>query len=338
MATSIYFPNVISALPRPRFQAPKIPTAAIAIGAGLDAATNVGRNIIQKRQSVEQANKMADALEAEGMTQEANMYRAAAGSFSSNFFTTPDENQAFNRTVLSDAIKLLTNKQEREMKQQSLQAEMDYRKSLIEWNRNRDAIAQKEFGLRKQEMQLRSDDRNNAITQRQESVKRQALDDQYDTLKDQMKSVEDTQVNLQKLFQSGQLSRDEYERQFQATEQERLNTAKEIQRIRQSRGQLVGLDSNTFGLNFTPRPIPDLKTTEELLQSAIQSNPNAAYLSVPGAGQISMRRPQTQTQTTTENVYDANGKIIESTRRTGPVSDPVGVDPTAPGAKPSIKF
>lgn len=130
MATT-YFPNPMSALPEPRFTPPQQDFAPV-LGAALQTLTGVANNWRQKQMSVQAAEKMAGALEAEGLTQEAGMYRQAAQAYDINFFSTPEQNEQFNRTLLTDSLKLLQNKQEMELKRSAQEIQNDYYRSLTE--------------------------------------------------------------------------------------------------------------------------------------------------------------------------------------------------------------
>jgi len=131
MATPLYFPDPIAMLPEPRFVEPQSNTGVMAMGSALQSLTSVANNFRTKEMNVQKAQQMADALEREGLTQEANLYRSASESYQTNFFATPQENERFNQSLLNDTLKLLTNKQEREMREQALRLDAEYKQSMI---------------------------------------------------------------------------------------------------------------------------------------------------------------------------------------------------------------
>jgi len=335
MATKLYMPSPTALLPRPRFQAPKIPAAAIALNSGLNAVVGVANNLAEKRRSVEAAGKMADALEREGMSSEANLYREAAGAFSTNFFSSPEENSNFNRTVLADSLKLLTGKQEREIREQQLAAEAEYRKQMS-------ADRAESNRIRMEEAKMRGADRADAIEQRSLGNKKSLLDGQERGYQEQLDDVEKRQELLQKRYQSGSMSRDEFENQFKSTEQERFSIMRGIQDVRQSRAGLLGGDASIYKNTFTPRPIPEISTQPEIFANALRAltpeeRERLSSASFGGA-QASFRQEPVTMQTNVQKV-DAQGNQTNTTITKGPAgSGGPMVDPTAPGAKPSIKF
>lgn len=174
----IYFPNVMSALPEPRFVEPQSNTGAMAMGSALQALTSVAGNFRQKEMNVQKANQMADALEKEGLVQEANLYRQAAQSYQMDFFATPQENERFNQSLLNDTLRLLTNKQEREMKAEQLKLETQYKRSLIE-NQEAETVRagrrltldERLAGIREDELKESLETKRESITQKDEAAK-----------------------------------------------------------------------------------------------------------------------------------------------------------------------
>lgn len=137
--SKLYIPNFTKALPRPRITPPKADIGAAIASGALNAAQSVASNWREQRRAVKQAKSMADALEAEGMTEEAAMYRAAAESFEVNFFADPSANQKFRDGVLNDAIQLIKAKQTREyreqqaaLRQQQLSQQQEYQGARLD--------------------------------------------------------------------------------------------------------------------------------------------------------------------------------------------------------------
>lgn len=131
MASPIYFPNPVSALPEPRFYTPQRDMSAGLQGA-MSGLISVANNYQRKQASVQSAERMADVLESQGLDQEAAIYRQAAQSFDTNFFSTPEENDRFNRSVLTDALKLVTEQKDREVRLSSQRIQDEYYRSLIQ--------------------------------------------------------------------------------------------------------------------------------------------------------------------------------------------------------------
>jgi hypothetical protein len=130
MATT-YFPNPIAAMPEPRFTAPQQDYSGVFQGA-LQSLTGVADNFRRKQASVQSAEKMAALLESEGLTSEANAYRQAAQAYDINFFSTPEQNERFNRSILNDTLKLLSDKKERDLRSQALAIQAGYQKGVLE--------------------------------------------------------------------------------------------------------------------------------------------------------------------------------------------------------------
>ena len=106
------------------------------LGAGVSALGKVAEIWRDRENFQAQSEQMAQALDREGMTQEASMYRSAAQSATTNFFTDPATNRKAQQGLLSDALKLLSNKQENDLKRELLKTEIAGRVSLY---RTRDA-------------------------------------------------------------------------------------------------------------------------------------------------------------------------------------------------------
>lgn len=194
----LYFPNPIAALPTPQFQEPQSNTGIIAMGSALQALSSVANNFRTKEMNVQKASQMADALEREGLTQEAGLYRAAAENYQTNFFATPEENERFNQSLLNDTLRLLTNKQEREMKAQQLQLERRYKEALI-GNQEADArLAGRKLTLAEEEAAIRKGELNQAAGEKQTERKARVLQSTIDNdrqLLGQLQSMYDKALN-----------------------------------------------------------------------------------------------------------------------------------------------
>lgn len=256
MATPIYFPNPIATLPEPRFVEPQSNTAAIALGAGLKSITDVANNFRTKEMNVAKANQMAEALEREGLTQEANLYRSAAQSYQTNFFATPEENERFNQSLLNDTLKLLTNKQEREMKAQQLQAEAEYKNALID-NMNVDNLFKKrELEAREDEIGLRRQERQDAMSQTEANKQVASLEAAARSLEQQKDKNLRAYEAIKAQRADEQISAEEYPKAADIFVNNYNKAAKEVDNIRSQINAIRGIslpdDTGTELLNITP--------------------------------------------------------------------------------------
>lgn len=114
------------ALPVPRYDPPQAPSPILAaVSGGIGAIESVASNWREQQRSIRSAMSMADSLEAEGMVEEARMYRAAAKNFQTNFFADPSANNKFRENLLSDSINLLKAKQTRELREKQIELQRD---------------------------------------------------------------------------------------------------------------------------------------------------------------------------------------------------------------------
>lgn len=138
--TPIYFPKTAGLIPRYITQPSSNDSGSKAMLAGLTALTDVANNYRQFKNDQKQGLAVADALEAEGLTEEANLYRSGVNNASVNFFSDPETNQRMNRQYLTDSLNLLKAKQERDLKEKENESMLAYRQAqLEEMKANRDA-------------------------------------------------------------------------------------------------------------------------------------------------------------------------------------------------------
>ena len=227
MATPLYFPNPIAAMGQPQIaEPPQSNTGVTAMAAALEGFTSVANNFRQKEMNVQKASQMADALEREGLSQEANLYREAAKSYQIDFFATPQENERFNQSLLNDTLKLLTSKQEREMKAQQLELETQYKQAAIanqqaETSRMGRRLELDELQASNEQLRLQdlAEERRLSRGAREENaqslIKQRELSAIETLNKNNREVLENTRKeysNLTKQYQSGRVSRSDFER------------------------------------------------------------------------------------------------------------------------------
>ncbi len=334
MATPIYFPDVMAALPEPRFVEPQSNTGAIALGAGLKAITDVANNFRTKDMNVAKANQMAEALEREGLSQEANLYRSAAQSYQTNFFATPEENERFNQSLLNDTLKLLTNKQEREMKAQQLQAEAEYKNAMI-LNMQQDNLrAGQEMRLREQEIGLRMGDKADALAQKEQRNKMLGLDATADNLRMQAAQDQKAMDELSSLRESGSLSQDEYARRVAPIVDNLNKSRSELNNIQRTILEIQGVDSPA---RDTPMlSVPAIRSKDEKI-AEVDTKAQKAFVKNPGLkeyreGDIVITNPAFIPPTTTSVTrgVNAEGQPFSSETVRGQTMPTVQGDPNAP--------
>jgi hypothetical protein len=182
MATSpTYFPNPIAAMPEPRFTAPQGDYSSVFQGA-LQSLNSVADNYRRKQQSVQSAEKMAAMLESEGLTSEANAYRQAAQAYDINFFSTPQENERFNRSLLNDSLKLLSDKQDRLLKERALNIQAEYQRASL--------------GVQRQGIEARAEGYGNTGDYREQQQERYARQDTLNALEQDLKMNENQADDL----------------------------------------------------------------------------------------------------------------------------------------------
>jgi hypothetical protein len=192
-----YFPNPLAAMPEPRFTAPQQDFAPV-LGSALQSLTGVANNYRQKQMSVQSAEKMASALEAEGLTQEAGMYRKAAQAYDVNFFSTPEQNEQFNRTLLTDSLKLLQQSRENKLKEQAQSIQNEYYKGLI--SSRGEASADRATAASE-----RSADRQMALAETRRRNQAYILGSRMDDVRAEAKAIQDELGSMQSSVQKGTL-------------------------------------------------------------------------------------------------------------------------------------
>ena len=338
MDTPIFFPNPISALPEPRFVEPQSNTTAIALGSALKSVTDVANNFRQKEMNVTKANQMADALEREGLTQEANLYRSAAQSYQTNFFATPEENEKFNQSLLNDTLKLLTNKQERELKEQQLAAELQYKEAMIQ-NMNIDnamagqrlSLENRLAGIREQELQEGMSAKQEALLQKEQRNKILGLDATADNIRQQGAQSQRSLDELTSLRETGSLSQEEFARR----------AAPHIDSINNSKSQLNNIQREIFRIQQIEAPpsqdiqlgIPQITSKQEKIDQ-VSARANSAFTKNPGLkeyreGDIVITNPNF-IRPDTVTVRESTGPQGVTTSRTVE-SQGTGVRATPPG-------
>ena len=130
--TPIYFPKTAGLIPRFVQQPSGNDTMSKALLAGLSGLTDVASNYREHQRTKQQGMAMADALEKEGLTQEANLYRTSVENASVNYFSDPATNKKMNQALLSDSLSLLKAKQERELKEKENEAMLELRKAQLD--------------------------------------------------------------------------------------------------------------------------------------------------------------------------------------------------------------
>lgn len=270
----IYFPDPIAALPTPRFVEPQSNTTAIALGSALKSVTDVANNFRQKEMNIAKANQVAEALEREGLSQEANLYRSAAQSYQTNFFATPQENEKFNQSLLNDTLKLLSNKQERELKEQQLRAELQYKKALTNNMLNDDIIAnqrldleREELGFRKEQLKQQSLDRQDAIESREEGRKVTALNSTLINLREQRDQAQKEADDIYKRASELNWSKPEYAKAAGPAIDKVNNIQLEIDRITNESYAAQGIQFNAP--KSAPKNIQPLVTKQDVINSNI---------------------------------------------------------------------
>lgn len=219
MATPLYFPNPIAAMGQPQIaEPPQSNTGVTAMAAALEGFTSVANNFRQKEMNVQKANQMADALEREGLGQEANLYREAAKSYQIDFFATPQENERFNQSLLNDTLKLLTDKQEREMKAQQFQLERQYKQALIQnqladagLSKERLALSRQEAGIRQEEINERRAERTEDRRIREEQLQSSAIKSNIDTAQEELTRTRTELDKLKEDYRKGLIPKDRAE-------------------------------------------------------------------------------------------------------------------------------
>lgn len=305
----IYFPNVMSALPEPRFVEPQSNTGAMAMGSALQALTSVAGNFRQKEMNVQKANQMADALEKEGLTQEANLYRQAAQSYQMDFFATPQENERFNQSLLNDTLRLLANKQEREMKAEQLKLETQYKRSLIE---NQEAEALRAEGrlalderladIRKQEIEQQSLDRQDALNAREQGKKVTALNATLTNLRQQRDQAQEEADDIYKRASDLNWSDEEYAKTVAPAVDRVNNIQLEIDRITNESYSAQGIQFNTP--KSTPKNIQPLVTKQEAINAKI-AQARQRFIDDPLAKEVTVEG----------TTYDRDTVMRETTKR-----------------------
>lgn len=256
MARPIYFPRMTAMLPPVRIEPPQDTSGTTALAAGLSAITDVANNWRQKQQSVEQAKRTADALEREGLTQEARLYRSAADNFSVNFFATPAENQKFNKSLITDTLSLLEAKQNRELKQAQINAMAQTRESTLE---NRQSLIQDRLtdnARADRALQLQEETATENREERKAARQERASISEENAIRAQLAQIAQEESAVMARRDSGQLDQNEFARALSPI----------IDRKFQTEQRLSDIISQRSGSPTVPPvrgSIPELKTKAE---------------------------------------------------------------------------
>lgn len=354
MATPLYFPDVMSALPEPRFVEPQSNTGMMAMGSALQSLTSVANNFRAKEMNVQKANQMADALEREGLTQEANLYRSASQSYQTNFFATPQENEKFNQSLLNDTLKLLTNKQEREMKAQQLDAELEYKNAMIGNMRSDNIREGRKLTLDERIADIRENEQNEIILNKQDALlqkeqrnKMLGLNATADNLRQRAKQNQDAIEDLKKQRDIGALTQAEFAEKSSPYYNELNQTRRQLNTTEKTILQLN--DINVPPDNYVDIDIPILKSKVER-DAEVNARSVPYFAKYPDAkeyteGNVTIMNPRFNrpNEVTTTRGTDANGNPInriQETQYVQPGASGAGQrrDPTAPFAAPSQRY
>lgn len=265
----LYFPNPIAALPTPQFQEPQSNTGIVAMGSALQALSSVANNFRTKQMNVQKASQMADALEREGLTQEAGLYRAAAENYQTNFFATPEENERFNQSLLNDTLRLLTNKQEREMKAQQLQLETQYKQALIQ-NQLADAglseerlkLSRQEADIRKDELTERRAERDEDRRIRMEGQQTSAIKSNIDTIQEELTRTRAESDDVIEQYRKGLIPKSEAEERGKNLRIKDITLQKALSDNRRQLSVSAGVPFIDTSIPITPFAVP--KTYSEV--------------------------------------------------------------------------
>lgn len=325
MATPIYVPSPIAALPRVRIYPPQNNTATVALSGALSAITDVAQNWRQKQQAVQQAKGMADALEREGLTQEANLYRAAADNYSINFFASPQENQKFNSGLISDTLKLLESKQNRELREKQIEAMAQSRADMLRFRAADDLRADARLQFEKEALGARLEESKEVREARTEAKNQSLSISEENAARLQLSEVQDQKKAAMAQRDSGQLSQEQFANIFGPLQDQELQLKHRISDTLIKRGIQA------------PKPvrggIPELKTKAERTvemnrESAakamelFRNSPTAAEWKDPETGIVHQNPRMVRTTGT-----DAEGRPIDRTIITAPGGSPIKTTP-----------
>lgn len=316
----IYFPNPIAALPEPRFQEPQSNTGTMALGAALESFTSVANNFRQKEMNVQKANQMADALEKEGLKQEANLYRQAAQSYQVDFFATPQENERFNQSLLNDTLKLLSNKQEREMKQQQLVLEAQYKQAAITNMGMERGIAQQRIDLQRQELELGIDAKSQALEEKANRNKLLGLDATADNFRQIAKQSQDSIEELKKQRDIGSLTQEEFANKSAPYYDDLNKSRRQLNEIQKQMLEIQGI--NAPSQEYVDINVPVIKSKIER-DAEVQARSVPYFAKYPNAkeyteGNVTIVNPVfvKPTEVTTVTGVDAEGNPIRRKQET----------------------
>lgn len=334
--TPIYFPKTAGLIPRYISQPSSNDSGSKAMLSGLTALTDVANNYRQFKNDQKQGLAVADALEAEGLTEEARLYRSGVNNASINFFSDPETNQKMNRQYLTDSLNLLKAKQERDLKEKENESMLDYRNAqLEEMKANRDARIEAS-------KEARGDTRidNNKVLQEDRASKN--LLNSAKVLDDQASDYEKQADNILEQAKTSDIPEDQVPQLANRVNGLRQTAAelraKSRARIMESTGEkdfnvsapTNSIDPKTIQTGTRRRIAQENYTTQKRkeIEASLQPGQALTYFNITPSGNVSYAIKGRNGKTVSIE-RDASGKVIRQNEESGPI------DSAAPTGTPN---